>query len=382
MKKIIVSILLIFLLMLLLVQLACATGIAAYNPPHKITYIPFSEPAFEFAIVGSSTDVEVYVSGYLSEYATISRKTITAEDTDRMFTVRFKFPDDTVFITPGHHRVGVGFREIVGAAGTVGTALAGSTFIEVDVFHPGKYVESSFTANDVNSNETSSFFFIANSFGRKNISSIHGVIDTYDLDGNKIETILTQNYALKSGEKLELYGRRLMDKHKPGNYVAKAKLYWDENVTYFEDPFRVGKLRVDILNYTKVLTPGTINRFDMLLKSMWNNEIKDLYSEVFLMHDNNSVITSFMTPLTGISPWTEKNLTVFWEVPDLALKTYKLKIKLYYDGDSSTELGEITAVKAEKPFRINYVYVIIGLLVVIILVLVVDIVWIMNKKKG
>lgn len=380
MKKIIVLTLFLFLSILFLPHVF-ATGIAAYNPPHKITYVPNSKPMFEFGITYSTVDVELFVSGYLSEYATLSRKIIKAEDTNRGFIVSFKFPDENIFVKPGHHKVWVGFRQLAGSAGTVGTALVGSTFIKVDVFYPGKYVEASFNAPDVNSNETSNFMFVVKNFGKVNISKVYGIIHTYDFDDNKIDTIFTKTRELPGGETLILYGHKYMGKHKPGNYLAKAKLYWDENITAFDDYFRVGKLRVDLLNYTKTFTPNIINRFDLLVKSMWNNKIENLYADIFLMHENQSMITSFKTTLTSLEPWTEKNLTVFWEAPDLALKTYKLKIKIYYDTESSTELGEITAVKAERPFRINYAYVIIGLLVIVIVVLVVDIIWIVKKKK-
>jgi len=381
MRKTIVLALCLFL-SIFFIPFSYATGIAAYNPPHKITYVPDSEAVFEFAIIHSTVDVELFVRGPLSEYATINRdKIVKAEDPNQRFAVLFKFPDKNTFVRPGHHKVLVGFSEIIGGAGTVGTALIGATYIEIDVFYPGKYVEAYFGADDVNTNETSNFMFEARNFGLLNISSVHGEIHTYDLDGNSIDTILTNTYPLKTGETLTLRGRKSMQQYKPGNYLAKAKLYWDSNVSIFEDYFRVGKLRVDLLNYTKTFTPNTINRFDMLVKSRWNNKVENLYTEVFLMHENQSVITSFKTPLTSLEPWAEKNLTIFWQAPELALKTYKVKIKIYYDSDSSTEMGDITALEAERPFRINYAYVIIGLLVIIILVLVVDIVWIMNKKK-
>jgi hypothetical protein len=365
----------------MLLPKAFATGIAAYQPPHKTNYVPNSEPYFEFGITYSTMDVELFISGYLSEYATLSRQIIKVDDTNRRFIVSFKFPDEDTFIKPGHHRVGVGFSELVGKSGTVGTALIGSTFIEIDVLYPGKYVEAGFEAPDVNSNETSAFVFIAYNFGKENISSIYGLVDTYDLDGNKIDTVLTNTYELESDKRRQLYARKPMEKHKPGNYLAKAMLYWDENTTYFEDYFRVGKLRVDLLNYTRSFNPNTINRFDLQVKSVWNNEVKNLYAEMFLMHENQSIITSFKTPLTSLEPWAEKNLTVFWQAPDLALKTYKLKIKLYYDSESSIELGEITALEAERPFRINYAYLVIGLLVIVVLVLIVDIIWIVKKRR-
>lgn len=369
------------ILSIIFLPCAFATGIAAYNPPHKINYVPNSEAIFEFAITYSSMDVEVFISGPLSEYATLSRKIIKTGETERRFTVSFKFPDENTFVKPGHQRVWVSFRETGSGGGTVGTVLVGSTFIEIDVLYPGKYVEASFTAGNVNTNETSHFVFSAWNFGMLNISRMHGVVDTYDLDNNEIGTVITNTYSLGSNKRLDIYGRKSMEKYKPGNYLAKAKLYWDSNISSFEDYFTVGKLRVDLLNYTRSFTPGTINRFDMRVESKWNNKVENLYTEVFIMHENQSIITSFKSPLTSLEPWTEKNITVFWDAPKLALKTYKLKIKIYYDGESSTEIGEITALEAEKPFRINYAYVIIGLLSVVILVLVVDIFWIMKKKS-
>ena len=97
-------------LSLILIKPVYAVGIYFPND-NEIDFKPGLEKTFNFAVTPSNMDVKLSVSGYLSEYVTLSKTLIRFNSTDRAFKVMIKLPEKIE--NPGHHKLWIAAEEVI-----------------------------------------------------------------------------------------------------------------------------------------------------------------------------------------------------------------------------------------------------------------------------
>ena len=384
-KVILISSLLI--LFLIFIKPIYAVGIY-FSSGNKIDFEPGIEKTFNFEATKCNLGVRLSVSEYLSEYATLSKTFIESDSTDRKFTVTVKLPEKIE--KPGHHKIFVMAEEIIDetSGGTVGTSSNAKVYIRINVLNPGKYVDMSLSAPNVNLNEPVNFAVNVKNFGEENISRIKATIDVYSQNNEKLATVYTDEKALISNTEETLHAQLNTAGYSAGTYKATAILNYDGETKQANDTFKIGKLNIKIINYTKEFEKDKINLFNIEVESDWGNKIENLYGEIKI---NNMIIK---TPNINLNPWEKKTITAYWDTNNLEIGPYNTVITVYYEDKTTVETGIVNVIEKrneditkknalEKPGAITISLSTTTILIIIIILLImVDIIWIVKKQKS
>ena len=375
------TIVFVFLLVLSLILIKPTYAVGIYFPNDaEIDFKPGLEKTFNFAVTPSNMDVRLSVSGYLSEYVSLSKTFIRSNSTDRIFRVIIKLPEK--IDKPGHHKVWIAAEEIIDESkigGNIGTSCNAMVYILIHVLNPGKYVEMWLSAPDVNLNEPVNFAVRVKSFGEEDINSIKAAIDVYSPDNEKLATVYTDEKLLKSNTEETLHAQLSTAGYKAGTYRAVATLNYDGKTKEDKKNFRVGELNIKIINYTKEFEKDKINKFDIEIESDWGNNIKEVYGEIKI---NNSIIR---TPNINLDPWEKKIITAYWNTNNVETGFYDAEMTIYYEDKTTVEIGMVEVVKEaliEKPGIITIsLSTTTVLILIIILLIIIDIIWMTKKRK-
>jgi len=384
-KVILISSLLI--LFLIFIKPTCAVGIYFSND-NKINFKPGIEKAFSFEVTKCNLRVRLSVSGYLSEYAILSKTSIESDSTDRKFTVTVKLPEKIE--KPGHHKIFVMAEGIIDetSGGAFGTSSNAKVYILINVLNPGKYVDMRLSAPNVNLNEPVNFAVNVKNFGEENISRIKAAIDVYSQNNEKLATVYTDEKALISNTEETLHAQLNTAGYSEGIYKATAILNYDGETNQANDTFKIGKLNIKIINYTKEFEKDKINLFNIKIDSDWGNKIENLYGEIKI---NNMIIK---TPNINLNPWEKKTITAYWDTNNLEIGPYNTVITVYYEDKTTVETGIVNVIEKrneditkknalEKPGAITISLSTTTILIIIIILLImVDIIWIVKKQKS
>jgi len=359
-------------------------AVGIYSPANKeIDFEPGLEKTLDFGVTASRLDVKLSVSGYLSEYITLSKTFIESDSTDRRFKVILKLPKKVE--KPGHHKVWIIAEEIIDQSktgGTVGTSSNVMVYIIINVLNPGKYVDMSLSASDANLNEPVKFAVNVKSFGEEDINSIRAGIDVYSPDNEKLTTVYTDEKSLKSNTEETLNAQLSTIGYSAGTYRAVAKLNYDGKTKQDEKNFKIGKLNIKIINYTKEFEKDKINKFDIEIESDWGNKIENVYGEIKI---NNEIIK---TPNIDLAPWEKGVITSYWDTNNVKTGTYDVKMTIYYEDKTTVEIGRVKVIEKkgaliEKPEAITISLSTTTILILIIILLVIiDIIWITKKGRS
>ncbi len=351
----------IFTVMILLVEVSSALGIT----PGKIEFNFRSdlEQTIGYSVFGadSETEFELYIEGDLAEYAKLDKETLIGGGG---FSVILKLPG--YIEKPGKHRILVGAREKIDKE-TIGTAIGTSIdirgVIDIHVPYPGKYLELALSSHNVNIGEPVEFeLFIAS-------KGIEGVNITPKIEiaseEKIIETLYFTNRFLESQEEIKLKKTLDTTNYNAGNYNATVIVDYGR-IAKAESKFRIGDLVINIVNYTRQITIGGLQKFNIEIESGWNDEIDGAYAEVFILNATTDLL-SFKTSSTSLTPWEKKNITGFFDTTDFTKGFYDANITIKYYGK---EIGKISSklVKIEfieNPRRLLTWFIIGGIILLL-----------------
>ncbi len=380
--KIIILVIFVLVFTLTFVNPIYAVGIHVPNN-NEIDFEPGLEKTINFAITPSKMDVKLSVSGYLAEYVTLSKTFISSDSSDKTFKVIIKLPE--MIEKSGHHKVWITAEEVINESkigGTVGTSCNARAYIRVHVLNPGKYVEMSLSAPDVNINEPVNFAVNVKSFGEEDINSIKAAIEVYNPNNKKLTTVYTEEKSLKSNTKEILHAQLNTRGYQAGTYQAIATLNYDGETKEDKKSFRIGELNIKIINYTREFEKDKINKFDIEIESEWGNSIKNIYGEIKI---NNSVIR---TPNINLDHWEKKIITAYWDTNNVETGFYYAEMTIYYEDKTTVEIGKVNVVDkkevlVERPgIIITSLSTTTILILIIILLVIIDIIWITKKRSN
>jgi len=342
----------------------------------RIYFEPGLERTFEFLVHSTSKDVKIEVGGgELSEYITVSRDYIPVNDPNKRFFVTIKFPETAP--KPGHHIIGVKAIEVVSEGRAMGTSVNVATHIKADVLYPGKYAEVKFDSATV-INNTAFFTIGATNFGLEKINSFKARIDIYNSEGNKVDTTYTNEKKIESDKRETVTAELNVNGYEVGDYRAKAFVFWDNNQTIVEKVFRVGALRINIIDYTKEFIAETINKFEINLQNVWNDAIENVYVIVKI---NNEELRS---ATENIAPFGTKLFNVYWDTTKVKPGDYTVEITAHYLDKITMEVGKVKVIEKEVEVKLaekKFPTFTIVLVAIALLIIIIDIIWMRARKK-
>jgi len=358
----------------------------------NVVFSPNLEQDIEFRFrnnMGQDMNILLRLEGEFSKYATLDSDKIFVADGGYGFTtVHLKLPEkpekagwNTIWL--------VATEAEVRGGGSVGAK--GEVKVPINIFsqYPGKYVEVILDAKDAKIGEDAEFEVTVKNLGTENISSVKATIEIYN-GKKKLDEVKTDEKPLNVLESVKLYAKWPTRGQEPGKYFAKAIVDYDGNTAYANDTFRIGQLYIAITNFTKNAIAGTINKFLVEIESNWNDDVENVYADVFVFK-NGEKKSQFKTISEKVSKFEKKNLTGYLDASNIDVGIYDLSIVLNYEGlttnasgllnVSGERLPEVELPTAERPSGFGKYLTATNLLILIIILLVLMNIWLYKRRK-
>jgi hypothetical protein len=350
-----------------------ALGIS-HSEDNVIFFQPNAEKSFYFMLrsIASETEIELSATGDLKDYVTLSE--ISEEG---VFIATVRLPEEIE--KPGVHKIIITAEEVsTKTSGSIAALTAVAIPIKVIVPYPGKYIEATLNAPDINVNDTTEFVITVISLGEENITSVRGYVSVYSPSGEEVASIETEEKSLQINSLEKLHARWQATDQKEGLYSAVATVAYDGATVETEKKmFRIGALVIKIIKVTEEFEADKINPFILELKSEWANKVPDLYAEVKII-DKGTQIDSFETLHVSINPFERKEITAYWNTKGIKPGIYNAGVVLHYADSKIEKSFEIIVKEAEKPKEGKFPFLTLFYIAIVILFIVV---YYTKKKK-
>lgn len=352
------TILLVIVLVLMPLVQANALGISPSI--FKLYFEPELERTFIFKVFSSDPNetISAGIQGDLAEYFEISKTSFLGQG---QFEVHMKLP--STLSSPGNHRVLVVAAPVVDTEQLEGIEGVAVVRAPIDIFvpYPGKYIEAEFDVKDASAGEDTTFEIDIHNLGTDDLM-ITPKLDIYDLNNNKLESKILNTEEFLSKEEKIIEGIIDSSEYAPGKYTAKVVVDFGE-VLELEDEFRMGQLLVNITDYSYEFITGEINKFDVMVESLWNLPLEGVHVEVSIT-ENGQILDFFKTESFGLKSFQIHKVTGFLDTTNIEPGRYLANIKVFY----KTELeNKLVAVYVKKP-PIGILWIILGIIAGIFLI--------------
>ena len=344
----------VFLVMLVFLC-SSAFAISGVSPgSYEVDFQPGLSREFSFSFVfDEGVRADIYLEGELAEYMSVDKSDIFGSES---VTVSLDFPDAVDF--PGVNKVRVGARQIVDDASGVGVAADVRGVIKINVPYPGRWIDLEVVAPNANAGDVSEMKLKI--FNRGNESVVLSPMIQIFKDDEFLDNFDLELIRISPADFKEVGFSLDTSRYSAGDYMATALAdYGEERLARDDDPFKLGELRVEILNYNRNFVEGGIRKFEIEVESFWNDNIDELYAEVIVDGDDD---IGFVTPVTDLKAWETKTLEGFLDVSDIASSMIGANIVLYYNNRTSSEM---VALSIELKYDYSNLVFVLGILVVV-----------------
>lgn len=365
----------IFLVFIILIDTAFAVGISDSNQNRHLFFEPNKEFEFTFTLLGQG-DLEPVLQGPAAKYATVTDD--SGKKGERAIKLILTLPPT---MEEGVHKLTIGAQQKIQETGTISVRPSVRIPIYITVLKSVPYIKTDLSINDANLDENITIRLGVQSWTYADIESLSANVKIYDLNDKLIKDDINLNHGLlKSKERISIIQSMAPDFLDVGHYKANASVTYAQNVSYTNNAeFRIGSLELSIINHTKTfLTGEKISRFDLTIESNWNHRISDVYAKVSVQDEQ------FQTPTVAVlEPFSQAVLTGYWTPNANETGEYSAVVQLYFDGGAPITRHITVQVidEAQPKSWLNTITMTFALVAVIIMVIIIDIIWLMKKKK-
>ncbi len=332
-----------------------------------IDFKPGEKYDFSFVVISDdpNKEIELYLEGDMAEYGKVIPSKVVGTSS---FRVKVNLPQSVE--KPGVHSIIVRAKEAPPENQFIGSQIIIGALIKISVPFPGKYAVLSLNLKDINEGQELPVELKVDNKGKENLKINRAYVEFYT-GGEKIRTL---DFSLMDiGSTEEGFFRKKMDTTglKSGNYKARA--YIDAGKLFETNTsFRIGSLKVEVLNFTERLVIGGIQKYHIDIESGWNSDIGEVFADVNI--SNGLKNESFRTPPINLPRWERKTLEGFIDTSNLKGK-YDVNLMLHYAGVNTLASGSLLIVGE------NY-NLMIGLAIGAIVLVLVIIIYIMYKRNS
>lgn len=315
---------------------------------------------FNFVTDDPNAKLEIYLEGDLIEYVTIDPKTLNGGG-----EVRVSLDIPGVVEKPGPSKIYIGARGVSeedsrGGGFGIGVTAGVMAVVRVDVPYPGKYADIRFEIEDANAGEKTEYKLRIDSRGKESIDTISRVI-IYNSRNESVKTFSLGGDSIAPADYVEINSDLDVSELGSGNYWAEAVVTYSGEDVKASDNFRLGELRVDIVNYTRELKKNELSPFFIDAESFWNDPIDGLFAEVSVVGTD----ITFSTPSVNLKPWQRVKLRGFIDTSELESdEGFQANIVLFYGDKTTEELVDVSFI--EESNFIFYILIAVGIVVIIV----------------
>lgn len=322
-----------------------------------VRHIPFKV----FNVGDHTLNAKIFLRGDLKEYFDFEPVNVTLEPKEEIeFNITLSLPTN-VDLDPGDRRTDIVAEEFLESGSGVGAVAAVGLLVIVRVPYEGQYVDLDLMAKNAEIGEDVEFFVKLESLGLETVNKVDGTLNIFDETGIKVGTLsfVEPEIAPKEIRELELVwnsGNNLA-----GIYKAKLVINYAGKERDVEAQFRLGDLSIQVVDLIeKELISEGINKLLVVTQSQWNNQIDDVYTEVEIGGKKSK------SEMTYYKPWSQNNITVYFDTHDLSLGNYKAKVTIFYENLTTEEMFDVQIIN-ENPFNIYIIYGLIAGAIIVVL---------------
>jgi|TARA_B100002003_G_C14066261_1_gene513122 hypothetical protein len=336
----------ILFLFLFLFNINFIFGLGISPSKHVVDYVPGLELEYDFTVYASADQkVELYALGDFNDSVVFDKESFIGTNS---FHASVKLPLTTK--RPGKHVLLIGSREVSvdDSGNSVGASAAVQVPIVIRVPYPGKYAEINFVTNNVNQGDDLEFIIDVNSRGSSPINA-QASIEILRVDGESVERLDLGSKEILNQDSYSFKKIFETDNYEPGDYNAVAIVSYVEGIAKAESLFRLGRLFVNITNYTSEVVRDGIKPFQIDIESLWNDPIENVHAEVYFSKEGKK-IADFLTPSFSLTGWEVKSFTGYFDTDLFDYDIYDTKIILNYENQTIVN-GKLLVVKEENNFK-------------------------------
>lgn len=371
------SLAVVFILLLLAFSGFASAGLGLYPALREYNFAPNEQMQVTYTVYSDNPEkkISIYAEEDLANYTTFDKSYVIGGG---QFTVTLNLPSS--IDKPGRNKLFIVAEEEPDGDSFIGTSIKLRALISVRVPYPGKYIEAGLNIPNVNIGEKVPVELKVTSRGADNVS-VTPVITFYDSARNVVDSMSFDSVVLATnGEK---YFRRYLENPdlKPDDYIAEANIdYETDEPMVINSTFRIGNLRVDVINFTQNLSAGELNKFFIRIKSNWNAPISNVYADVNVSRGNYS--NMFRTPPVDLAAFQERDLEGYIDTKGMSSGDYMSEIKLSYLGQTTYYSGKVTLIGGSE-FKIIWVAygVGVGVLLAVLLIIIYFLIKRFKKRK-
>lgn len=366
-----------FVVILFVLPAAAAVGLSGMKLS-PIIYEPGKTIVNHYTILGTNLETSVYLEGGLSEYVTLS------EVSGNEFDMTIQFPDE--YLPQGSYTFSMGVSEVPPAdadKGGVNSLTSVSKTFFIEVYSMEKDIVASLESLSVNVGKPVIFKLNVNSKTYSDIEAIKGEITIFNKRNESVGKVFTKEKPLKALSSETLSAVFDTAGLLPGEYSAKAVVFYDGKQKEVSSTFKIGNMDVIVKNYTSLFQPG-FNDFNVVVINNWGDSLRNVYVKLFV---NGQEL--LQTPSIDLAPWQERELKSILKV-DLEPGIYEGLIQVFFEGEMKEEKVKISVfvpVMEQVPgvsegSNNGYLFVVLmSVIFVIVFVLIILAVFATKKRK-
>jgi len=321
------------LIFLMLNQIAIALGI---SPAKKVMdFAPNKEETITFNLINNENrDLRVFVeiSGDLEKYIQIPNNivTIKKDEKSRGLDLEIILPENVersglIESTIKLSRISAAEQGAI----QISTMPSIKAKLQLRVPYPSKYIESMLVVgNDDKDDKEVRFVMPIFNYGVEDIENARAFLKIFDNENNLMRDLETESTSIDSGSQAKLSSN--WQAETIGSYYATADIDYDEKSLGLKEDFIVG---VPFVNITKIFVNnfrlGDIAKFDIYLKSDWNDKI-NVYADALIFKDDKTHLSSRIEPIDLLAG-KEGIVNLYWETAEIAEGDYDLNLTIKHD---------------------------------------------------
>ena len=303
---------------------------------YEVDFEPGYSGEFVFNFVIEKGAEDLYAEGDLAEYVSFDKRSVSGREE---VVVSLNLPSE--IDSPG-----VNYIKII-----AGNAMGG---IKVRVPYPERYVEVGLNAPNANVGEVVLFELELSGKGNESVI-VSPRIEIYR-DGEGIDVIGVEDVEVFPGDEVSVNVSIDTSDYLAGDYIAVGFLDYDDVSVSVDNPFRLGEFSVELVDYSKSFRENKIDRFEILVESLWDDDMRGVYAEVNVLGFDSA---SFVSSSEDLDAWGRQVLVGFLDSSEIEGNSFEAEIILHYGNESVSGVVELKVVEG-----FDYVFWVLILVVV------------------
>jgi hypothetical protein len=264
------------------------------------------EFVFDFVLDGER---ELEVRGNLAEYVELDKEKIFGNE---KVVAKLKLPDEMV---------NFGVESIWISVGSV------AGIIKVRTPYPERYVGLDLAIPNANAGEEVPINLKVLNLGKAGFN-VSPIVEIY-FDDEVVSVFEGEKRFVWISEEGEYWFVLNSSNYSAGEYLAVAKVDYEGESFEGRDSFRLGELGVNIVDWTREVRGGGVEKFEVEVESLYDDAIGEIHFEV---RAPGGDVEGFDSSIVGLGRWEKKTLVGYFNTRGLE-GNVSLNVNVYSDGE-------------------------------------------------